>query len=93
MAPPHVNLNCLDLEFRVVELEQGTNGLFEFLVIQPGGVRMGEILLEIGEGILVAMWFILPMFVVFPLTQSAAVSVFTVVLSLIGLSVYLWMRI
>ena len=54
---------------------------------------MGFILAQVIEGILVAIVFFLPMFIVFPLTYSFAIELLTLVLSLAGLSLYLIKRI
>jgi hypothetical protein len=54
---------------------------------------MGVILAQVIEGVLVAVAFVLPMFIVFPLTYSFAIELLTLVLSLAGLSLYLLKRI
>ncbi|HLC40636.1 MAG TPA: hypothetical protein VJO34_03295 [Methylomirabilota bacterium] len=54
---------------------------------------MGVILAQVIEGALVAVVFLLPMFIVFPLTYSFAVELLTLVLSLAALSFYLIKRI
>jgi len=55
-------------------------------------VAMIHRLTEIGEGLLVALLFVLPMFIVFPLTTSHAVLAITLALSFAGLGLYLWKR-
>ena len=54
---------------------------------------MEFILTQVMEGVVVAIGFLLPMFIVFPLTYSFAVELLTLVLSLAGLSLYLLRRI
>ena len=54
---------------------------------------MGFILAQLVEGVLVAAAFVLPMFIIFPLTYSFAIELLTLVLSLAGLSWYLTKRI
>ena len=53
---------------------------------------MIKLLTEIGEGLLAAMLFVLPMFIVFPLTKSHTIVAVTLFLSFFGLGVYLWKR-
>lgn len=54
---------------------------------------MAFVLAQVIEGVLVAVAFVLPMFVVFPLTYSFTIELLTLTLSLAGLSLYLIKRI